>query len=335
MRAFAAVITFAALLIPATAQRVTVRPAPRVEFPAQSDSNSPVLHIDGEMVIYNSTGMGPIRSSGPNQLRLRESQPVILGQSTHYPYWIEATWADEDGSIFAWYHHEPARVCGGLHLTAPQIGALVSYDGGRSFRDLGIVLQSGYPADCSSQNGYFAGGHGDFTVLASPDREYFYFLFSNYSGPVEAQGVAVARMPFYRRNNPVGAVEKLYNGEWSEPGIGGMLTPIFPAKVDWQLAEADSFWGPSVHWNRYLDKYVMLLNRSCCSPGWPQEGVYVSFNESLSDPSGWSEPVKILEDVFWYPQVIGRERSGTDKLADRVARLYIYGASEWEMVFEK
>lgn len=319
----------------AAAQSVELIPARRVLFPAASDSNSPASWNGSEFFLYNSTGLGPVRSSGPDQFNLIRSEAVVLGPSIHRPYWIEATWIDPDGTVLAWYHHEPPNVCRGSTLTAPEIGALVSRDGGQSFIDLGIILKSGYPVDCSSRNGYFAGGHGDFSVLLSRSRDYFYFLFSSYSGPPENQGVVVARLPFWRRLSPFGAVEKYFEGDWREPGIGGRVTPIFPSAVEWQRDDTDAFWGPSVHWNSYLRKYVMLLNRSCCSAGWPQEGVYVSFSESISHPEGWSPPVKILGDVWWYPQVLAWGPNGTDKLAGRIARLYVYGVSDWQIVFNK
>jgi hypothetical protein len=319
----------------AGAQHVEIRAASTVGFPAETDSNSPALRLNNEFVLFNSTGMGPIRSSGTDQFNLYDSQPVVLGSSVHVPYWIESAWTDDDGTILAWYHHEPRGLCGAAGLTAPQIGALVSSDGGHTFSDLGIVLESGYPVDCSSQNGYFAGGHGDFSVILNRSRTFFYFLYSNYGGPSEAQGVAVARMPFYRRYSPYGAVEKYYGGGWMEPGIGGQVSPVFPATVDWQHPDTDAFWGPSVHWNFHLNKYVMLLNHSCCSPGWPQDGIFVSFNNSLSDPAGWSPPQRILDGLGWYPQVLGRGPMDTDKLAGRVARLYLYGTSSWQIIFER
>lgn len=39
----------------------------------------------------------------------------------------------------------------------------------------------------------------------------------------------------------------------------------------------------------------------------------------------------------WYPQVIGTDPGGreTDKLAGRVARLFVHGKSAWEIVFAK
>jgi hypothetical protein len=318
-----------------TAQYAELQPVPPVSFPAQTDSNSPAFWNDGELVLFNSTGDGPIRSSGSDQFNLGNSQPVVLGSSIHRPYWIESTSTDEDGTILAWYHHEPPGVCHAAGLTAPEIGALMSKDGGKSFIDLGIVLESGYPADCSSQNGYFAGGHGDFSVVLNQSRSYFYFLFSNYGGPPEEQGVAVARLPFYRRYTPIGAVEKFYDGRWQELGIGGRVTPIFRATVDWQRPDTDSFWGPSVHWNPYLGKYVMMINRSCCSPGWPQEGIYISYNSSLSNPAGWSVPEKILDGGWWYPQVLGRGAFETDSVSRRIARLYVNGISSWRIVFHK
>ncbi len=318
----------------ATAQTVTLQETRRIAFPAPVDSNSPAFWENGLLAVYNSTGMGPVKSTGANQEHLIAGTSVKLGSSIHRPYWIEATWTDSNGTIFAWYHHEPHRVCGNTSLTAPEIGALVSYDGGNSFLDMGIILQSGDPIDCSAQNGYFAGGNGDFSVLLSRDQKYFYFLYSNYAGPLEAQGVAVARMPAERRSTPVGAVRKYYDGKWNEPGLGGRTTAIFPANVGWSEADTDALWGPSVHWNSHLGMFVMLLNHSCCSPGWPQEGIYVSYNRTLGNPLGWSKPAKILDGVGWYPQVLGLNPQGTDKLAGRVARLYVGGISWWELTFE-
>ena len=63
---------------------------------------------------------------------------------------------------------------------------------------------------------------------------------------------------------------------------------------DRKLAEqnTDSFWGPSVHWNKYLRTYVMLLNRSCCTSGFPQRGIYINYNPDLTDPNGWTNHEK-------------------------------------------
>ncbi|MCX6592315.1 MAG: hypothetical protein NTZ56_12400 [Acidobacteria bacterium] len=324
------------LCVPAAAQQAQLRPAPLARFSNPPDSNSPAFWRDGQFHLFTSGGF-PLRAQGPDQFA--QSAPVAVEVSTrdHYPLWFEAIYADSDGTLYAWYHHEPRGVCPESTLTAPQIGAAVSTDGGLNFVDLGIVLTAGDPPDCSSPNGYFAGGHGDFSVIVDRPQEYFYFLFSNYAGDQARQGVAMARMPFADRAHPVGRVNKYFDGQWTEPGLGGRLTAILPARTSWQSRETDAFWGPSVHWNTHLESYVILLNRSCCEPGWPTEGIYVMFNPDLSNPEGFSEPAKLLDRPAapnqWYPQVLGLEEGGTDRLAGRVARFYLQGNSDWEIVF--
>lgn len=198
---------------------------------------------------------------------------------------------------------------------------------------LGIVLRSGNPPTCWAANGYFASGHGDFSVALDQNREYFYILFSTYGGDVTSQGVAIARMPFASRRNPVGAVWKYYGGSWSEPGIAGRVSTVFPAIVGWEAADTDAFWGPSIHWNTYLQRYVVLMNRSCCWPDWPQEGVYISMNADLSDPSGWTSPHRIIEGGDWYPWVKGTGAKETSAVAGQRVRLFMRSSSEWRIVF--
>lgn len=304
-------------------------------MPGQVDSNSPAYWANGQLFLLNSTGDGPVRSSGSNQFHLSADQPVGLQRINPWPTWMEAVWRDpESGIIFGWYHQEHFGVCPGSSLSVPQIGAAVSFDDGNSFQDMGAILSSGDPIDCASQNGYFAGGHGDFSVMLDKEHSYFYFFFSNYGGPVESQGICVARLGFYNRFGQPGAVMKYYNGGFAEPGLGGHVTPVFPAKSSWMNANADSFWGPSIHWNTYLKRYVMLLNRSCCTSGFPQKGIYISYGSDLGDPTSWTHPLKLMNDTGWYPQVLGDGEAGSDKLAGRVARLYIYGYSYWTIEFE-
>ena len=109
--------------------------------------------------------------------------------------------------------------------------------------------------------------------------------------------------------------------------------------MDWHRADADAFWGPSIHWNTHLRQYVILLNRTK-DGHFTEEGIYVTFNRDLSHPSGWSPPQKIpvaQDKLAWYPQVLGLDQSRheTDKLAGRVARLFMHGKSQWEILFLK
>lgn len=121
-----------------------------------------------------------------------------------------------------------------------------------------------------------------------------------------------------------------------------------PAEIDssnpaaWALVDgtlrlfviSDVFWGPSIHWNTYLEKYVMLLNRAK-DDVFGQDGIYVSFSSTLQ-PSDWSAPVKILNGGTWYPQVIGGEPgTGTDRRAGQRARFFMMGRSERMIEFQR
>lgn len=111
------------------AQRVEIRAAPTVKMPAQVDSNSPAFWRGDTLYLINSIGSSMI-SHGGSQFSLSTPQPVRVAPGGHFPMWIEAVWQDPGGPLYAWYHHEPAGLCPNSNLTAPEIGALVSTDGG-------------------------------------------------------------------------------------------------------------------------------------------------------------------------------------------------------------
>jgi hypothetical protein len=112
--------------------------------------------------------------------------------------------------------------------------------------------------------------------------------------------------------------------------------PIYRVAESWHTATTvDAFWGPSVHWNTYLEQYVMLLNRAQDS-SWTQEGVYVSFTSHLNDPGTWSIPQRLLAGGGWYPQVMGSETgTGTDREAGEQARFFLAGRSQYLIRFSK
>jgi hypothetical protein len=347
--------------------RVLVREAPFLRFPGVTrldkknaiDCNSPA-HWDGDtFYLFNSYGQ-PWRIAATNLFNLTPAVDIRLdgqadGRNLEDLYiWLESTWQAEDGTLYGWYHYEPDDVCKpNSHLpTAPKIGALRSRDNGANWEHLGIVLEA--PPDslrCDTKSPWDSGGHGDFTVIPDRKREYFYFLFSSYVRDPAEQGVAVARMRYADRDRPAGRVVKWHKGTWTEPGLGGRLTPIFPSKIDWHRQDADIFWGPSVHWNTHLKTFVMLLNHAV-DTAMKGDGTYVSFNDRLEDPGGWTAPRQFIDadrvraategshpgnakNHGWYPQVIGTRKGETDKRAGRQARLFIAGVSRLEIVFLK
>ena len=341
--------------------RAELLPASPLAFAGQPDCNTP-SHWDHD-TLYLFHPFGPPwktrRSFGPDLFHL-ETGPVTEFESSGFFPFIESTWKDPGGTLYGWYHTE-FKICEKESLSAARIGAARSTDNGLNWQDLGITIMP--PPDslnCDSANSFFGGGNGDFSAIADGNQEWIYFFISTYHRPVGEQGVSVARMRYADRDDPVGKVQKWYQEAWAQPGLEGRVTPIFPVTGDWHQQTADAFWGPSIHYNTYLDEYVVLLNRTT-GKDWTPEGFYISFNSDLSDPNGWSVP-RALEaprdatpllfrppslvaqfDIPgnadwddwgpWYPQVMGidPEKRETDKKAGRVARLFIHGESRWEI----
>lgn len=301
--------------------------SPLQQFPGIVDSNSPAFWTGETVMVLNSAWGETYRSSGDSVENLSEPELIQL------PYlerpggvWMEATWTDPATLVlYGWYHFEPDDLdC----QTAPIIGAAVSYDDGLSWENRGYVIRSGYDIDCDYDNGYFTGGSGDFSVIVDSSSRYIYFLFSNYAGPIEQQGVAVARSRLADLGQP-GTVFKFHAGNWTQPGVGGEATALFPSSTGWKGPHVEAYWGPSVHWNTYLRSYVALLNHTD-GEQWQQEGIYISFSRNLLD---WTPPRKILEANDWYPQVVGLGLEETDKLAGQTVRVYVGGVSVFVLEF--
>lgn len=342
-----------------------VREAPLIQMPGvevpsrglqhESDSNAP-LHWDGDTLYVFNSYSHPWRSSGPDLLHLGNRISTRLGDlNDKLDIWLEATWKDSDGTLYGAYHYEPDLVCfSNKHLpTMPRIGWLRSADNGATWDDLGFIIEAKPCARrCDTASPWDAGGTGDFVFLLDPSRQYFYFFLTSYDSRPGQQGVLAARMKYADRNNPSGKVMKWHKGAWDEPALWGNATPVFASERDYHRPDGAMFWGPSIHWNTYLETYVMVLNHAIDTK-LNADGIYITFNDRLDHPEGWSRPVVLLDSLRirqamtgssvsasklnngWYPQVIGAGKGESDKLAGRTARFFMAGSSRREIVFLK
>lgn len=337
---------------------VTLLPTSAIRLTGAVDSNSPAIWdlTDGRVLLHVFTSWGgqPSAAVGIDLTRLGAARQVEISSPPPGGTWIEAVVKDVDGTLYGYYHNERlAAVCRGSEKVIPRIGALRSTDQGLSWENLGIILEAPPGSyDCATTNKFFVGGVGDFSVMLDPDSTDLYIFFSQYERSARSQGVAVARLVWADRDDPVGKVTVWRNGVWlparpfvprgTDPNaavrwVYPSAVPIYPAEEPWhdQDTEVDAFWGPSVHWNTSLQQYVMLLSKARDS-NFTQEGIYVAFAPRLDDPELWSTPIKILNGGSWYPQVMGLEPGdGTDKVAGEWARLFMAGRSNSLIHFSK
>jgi len=283
----------------------------------------------------------PRRAWGLDLMSLGTARQVALDGDQEGGIWMEAILQDDEGTWYGYYHNEvPAAMCRTTSKVLPRIGAARSFDRGATWEMLGVILEAPPRTyDCTTENLYFVGGVGDFSVQLDPQSQDLYFFYSLYLRAPSAQGVGVARLAWADRDEPNGKITSWRNGAWLPAAAIGdadpqrwfypAATPIFPATDSWHDDDqvVDAFWGPSVHWNTHISRYVMLMSRAK-DGNWGTEGIYISYAPSLDDPALWSKPARILSGGKWYPQVLGLETgSGTDKVAGEWARFFMMGTS--------
>jgi hypothetical protein len=339
--------------------RVSITAASTLVLPGGVDSNSPAVwnSTEGvpELAVMTSVAGVPRLAVGPTLTRLGPAQDVVLSPHPGNGVWMEAIVVDDAGTWYGYYHNEnPAVVCGRPERAVARIGSARSFDQGRTWEDLGVVLEAATDSiACDSPNRYVIGGVGDLSVMLNAAKTDLYIFFSQYQRQVTAQGVAVARLVWANRDRPTGRVTVWNDDAWMPSRLNRMPaadvygmtrriwreypvgTPLQPTRLAWHDGDGrvDAFWGPAVHWNESIDRYVMLLNRAK-DESYGQAGIYVSFAPSLEDPRLWTVPQQVMSGGRWYPQVVGLETgSGTDKSAGATARLFLGGRSDWVINF--
>ncbi len=350
----------------AAAEAVSViaspRPLPKAELvPAvltrlnTVDSNSPSVWVAGRgrlrrFVLFTSVGGAPVRQTGRNLTQLGAPNPVTFEPAPLGGAWMEAVLADVDGTLYGYYHNEVmSEECPGRNKVLPRIGAARSEDGGATWVNLGTILAA--PAgdvNCATANTYFVGGVGDLSVVRDDGGVNAYVFYSSYVTDTAHQGVGVARLLWADRDDPVGKTETWRDGAWlpatadDDPVTGETRwtypepTPLYGVSRSWHASgTVAGFWGPAVHWNSYLQQWVMLLNLARDAK-FASQGIYIAYAPTLDDPQQWSAPQRLLDGGSWYPQVIGTEPgTGTDKVAGQVAPFFMSGESRYNLQFTR
>ena len=326
--------------------RVEMLDSSLVRLPGAVDSNSPAIWdlIRGRNFLFVMTSINgqPSTAAGRGYTSFGAARPIVFDPSPGGGIWMEAVIKDDDDTWYGYYHNETkATMCRGTDKVIPKIGAALSHDRGVTWEPLGTILEAPPRTyDCTTDNFYFVGGVGDFSVQLDPQSRDLYFFYSEYLRDPEAQGVAIARLAWADRDEPAGKIALWRDGAWLPATQVGNVnnprfiypsaSPIFPSPEPWHDDDdrVDAFWGPSIHWNTYVKQYVMLLNRAK-NDRYAQEGIYYSYAPSLDNPRLWSPPQKILNGGRWYPQVLGLEDgTGTDKVAGEWSRFFMSGVSE-------
>ena len=223
------------------------------------------------------------------------------------------------------------------HPAAQGAGSSSRILGARCSEDEGLELAllprdpapAGSLADRSWQNGFFAGGYGDLSVVPARAGEALYLFFTSYHPDEDDAGrggTCACRRWTSRHRRSYGAAG------WVVVRRSNVGTAAMACGARFSSWRPGLLLGPAVHYNRALDAYVMLLNRTAGGDGdLLQEGIYASINTAIDDPAGWTPPLQIVRGGAWYPQAIGLEEGCGDTEAAAVGRFFMAGFSAWEI----
>lgn len=214
--------------------------------------------IDGEFWVIYKNGDGPevLRYKGKDFETTKKQQSGYTSLPIARPYMLGGMWYDSsEKKLYAPLHCELSGL-GGQAVSSTihrQIHLAVSTDKGLTWQYAGALITRDYPNGTSraphEYSGlYWDGGAGDFNIFVDNRGGYIYLFMTQYYWPklqVEGPGDAyttVARSAISDRMAP-GKWRKFYNGDWSEPGLGGKGSPVN---------------GCLVMYNSYLEKYISI-----------------------------------------------------------------------------
>jgi hypothetical protein len=264
---------------------------------------------EGRHLFFGANGDATSRSVGPLEdplERLDSGGMRIQGIDPSYTYASAgAVYRDaESGAILMFYHAEieagPERTYGDYSRFYSLHGMAISRDDGFSFQNLGEITRpewkQGDPTDGSL---IIAMAGGTVTIK----NGHFYFYFNDFPAEGGVHNLCVARAPVDEvvRAALEGRVvewKKYYNGDFSEPGLGGKTSPL-------EVGNPGAAWM-GVSFNNFLDAFVMAI--ATYEGPESNEVLYLTVSP---DGIHWSPRVDLARDNHenQYPAIVGLEGS--------------------------
>lgn len=234
-----------------------------------------------------------------DQQALVPTQAVFGGRGNFDTYdnggaWLMSVFRQEGDNFIGFYHAEDHWY---PHTTNDiawkSIGVVYSEDEGKSWTEGNQIITSATPKPDSPA----WGGTGDNCVVWDHINNRWMCYFQEHQ-----ISMAISTDP----DGAPGTWQKYYQGEFSQDGLGG-LQSVLPG------LEQFAGGNPSVHWNTYLSKWVMVWHR------WAPAVIYIAVSDDgVNWENGQSIIVSEIGGRAWYPTIIGN----TDVEAGQIAKIY-------------
>lgn len=248
-------------------------------------------------------GADSYSSQGASIFEMRKSQKVLArggpGDFDNGGAWLYAVFPRGGGQMVGFYHAEDHNFSSdpsSTFIAYKSIARCVSQNAGQDWKKEGQILTS--HEEKPDQPAW--SGLGDHCVVWDEKGKRLICYY-------QEEGILrMASSP--DPEGRAGTWKKWFEGGFSEPGLGGRSTPI---------VNLDQFPGgnPSVHWNTFLLRWVMVYHT------WPGSIVLSQSDDLIS----WSLPESVIEpeagSKVWYPTIVG---SSDSVAGEKALLLYAY-----------
>lgn len=295
-------LSTALLAVEVSLGEVRVLPPPRGDLPIYKytpDGHHTCLRRGDKKVMF-WPGADSYRSVGDSLWEMQDCGKVLpMGKSEDFDNggaWLYAVFPQSGQRMLGFYHAEDHRFSGDSRsrwIAYKSIARCVSEDGGKSWHSRERILTSRWPKPVKPA----WSGLGDHCVVWDMRSKRYVCFFQ--------EGSKLCMAASEDKEGRAGTWMKWYKGAFSEPGLGGRVTPL-PAFKKHQGG------NPSVTWNTYLRCWIIVWHR------WKGD-LWISTSENLID---WASPQLLLGSTrsvpkVWYPTILGE----TDSISGRVAQL--------------
>ena len=213
----------------------------------------------------------------------------------------------EPAPIIGFYHAEDHEGMPSFPNGVPgyygRVCGAVSYDQGLTWRKLGPLLQSFKPKEFKFYDPHADRGLGMCGAVKDKTGRYVYLYYTENSRVDETdafRGVAICMaraalhdMEEWRMIVPrPDLFRKYYNGDFTQPGIGGYDTPVITTHNINAFGHAEAS-VPQPSYAQEFGLYIMVFNIGWWDdPQTDKSGIYLSFSE---DGIAWGIPAQLIK----------------------------------------
>jgi hypothetical protein len=272
------------------------------------DGHCTVFQTDSDVWMF-WPGVDSYRSSGPSLFEMFDCEKVLSpgpqGGFDSGGAWLYTVLRGKEGRMLGFYHAEDKKFPlnpESNFIAYKSIARCVSEDSGLTWKKREQILTSHEPKPRRAA----WSGLGDHCIVWNSQASRLMCFF-------QEKGQLCVAMSRDSQGN-VGSWRKWYQGSFSEPGLGGRVTPI-PAFARHPGG------NPSVLWNTFLQRWLIAWH------GWGGD-LWISSSTNLMD---WSPPKILLKKPpgkakAWYPTLVGT----SDKVGGERLRLLYAEFSDGE-----